>query len=209
MMPLVELPPLRRDSLGGTLGDVDCHLPENHPYSSFGEAPNEQWRYPAPYSFTEYGSDDKVTDAHECTHGVNSRVRNETRNEVGLYFLNNKAFVVPNHPNFTLSDLAAAIPPEKRGRLYKLYLQDQQRWWNNEPLYVLDELTAYCYGARAGFELGMTDRGNESRDNAREMWRYSRIAAAMARRDDYEHQAALDEFLDSFHKEHLSPLLTA
>jgi hypothetical protein len=184
-MPLVELPPLRRDSLGGTLGDVDCQLQEGHPYKDA----------------------DRVTWTHEATHGVNARLRNEHRADIGLYYLNCRGFVIPASPRFTLADLANEIPTEKRGRLYQLYLKDQQRWWNDSPLYVLDELTAYTYGAKAGFELGLTDRGEESRDNAREMWKYSRVAAAMARRDDYEHQSALDEFLDSFHKEHLSPLL--
>lgn len=186
-MGFVELSPLRKVAIGGTLGDVESQLPENHPYSD-----------PC-----------RVTTTHEGIHGVNARVRNETRNGVGLYFLNGKAFVVPNHPNFTLRDLANEIPQSKRGRLYTLYLQNQQQWWNGEPLYVADELTAYCYGAKAGFELGMTDRAEYSRDSAREFWIYSRVAATMARSQGYEHQAELDEFLEAFHAEHFSPLLRA
>jgi hypothetical protein len=40
-----------------------------------------------------------------------------------------------------------------RGSGYNLYLQQQQRYWNNEPLYIFDELTAYSNGAAAIMDL--------------------------------------------------------
>jgi hypothetical protein len=181
----VTVKPLRKVALTGILGDVECRLPAGHPYAD----------------------PDKVTHTHEGCHGVNARIRNDNQAQIGLYMLKDKAFTIPKHPNFTLAQLAAKIT--KRGKLFKLYLQDQQRWWNDEPLYVLDEMTAYTVGGLAGFEMGLTDRGVESRENAKEMWLYGRAAQRMAKAQGYEYQAKFDAFMEDFHRYMLHPLLKA
>lgn len=116
------------------LGDIESHMPQSHIYRS----------------------SDIVTWAHETTHGLNSNIRNKhggTGRVNAFYILNNKA-VVMQEPNYTLRQLASAVPSNLRGMSYRLYLVQQQQYWNNEPLYVFDEATAYLNGAKVGFEVG-------------------------------------------------------
>jgi hypothetical protein len=42
----------------------------------------------------------------------------------------------------TLAQIAAMVPKDKRGQGYQTYLVDSRRWWNKQPLYVLDEASA-------------------------------------------------------------------
>jgi hypothetical protein len=199
-----ELKPLRTVDIPGTLGDLESHLKAGHPYS--GMVRGDDWPYPPP--FEGFGSDDKVTDAHEVTHGINSRIRNEHRVKNGYYCLEDRAFLIPTNPDFTLRELAEAIPKDERGRSFDLYLVKQQRYWNDDPLYPLDELVAYAMGAKAGYELELLERANYSRQNSWEMYLYCLVAREMAREREFEHQEDLDEFLNWFGQE-LMPLCVA
>ncbi|GAG30156.1 unnamed protein product, partial [marine sediment metagenome] len=61
---LTYVEPKRANTLGGFLGDVDCQLPAGHIYADT----------------------DKVTHAHETTHGVNAiRLRNQQKSPNGYY----------------------------------------------------------------------------------------------------------------------------
>jgi hypothetical protein len=62
-------------------------------------------------------------------------------------------------PNTTLSEIAKSIPTELRGRGYQTYLIDQQRWWQNEPLYIMEEMICYKHGSMVRSEMGITSRG--------------------------------------------------
>ena len=48
---------------------------------------------------------------------------------------------------------AHMVPQDLRGPSYQLYLVQQRRDWNNEPLYLMDEWTAYTNGTECGREL--------------------------------------------------------
>lgn len=151
---IINVEPLRTVNISGSLGDIESHLPPNHPYKDT----------------------DRVTWGHEGTHGVNSRIRNslDSRSNA-FYVLDNKAFTA-EEPDFKLSDLANTIPQNLRGKVYKMYLIDQQRYWNNEPLYVLDELSAYCNGSQVGIdELVGHDRIEYSLSRAVEFFGYGLI----------------------------------
>jgi hypothetical protein len=180
----VDIKPVRTVSMGGSLGDIESHLPAGHHYSD----------------------PDKVTNGHECFHGIAARIRNENRADNGFYQFNNRAFICPS-PRLTLREVAAAVPQSKRGRIFQLYMVQSARDWNDTPLYVLDECSAYVAGSIVGLELGMKDRSLYSFDNACETWHYSRVAARMARQRGYAHADALDAFLDDFHKHGIHFLL--
>ncbi len=182
----VDVRPVRTVSIGGTLGDIDSHLPAGHPYRTPGE--------------------DEVNWGHETVHGINARLRNENRSDNGFYLLKDRGFLCPS-PRLTLSELARAIPHDKRGRVFSLYVVDSQQWWNETPLYVLDECSAYVAGSIVGLELGLKKTSLYSFDNALETWRYSRIAAKMARQRGYKYADELDAFLDEFHREGIHFLL--
>jgi hypothetical protein len=171
-MPWINSAAIRKPTEKGMLGDIDSHLPKGHIYRD----------------------SDKVTWAHETTHGINARIRNESRSQNGYYCLFNRAFTIPS-PSFTLRDLAQAIPKEKRGKTYQLYLVDQQRHWNDTPLYVVDELTAYTNGAIVGIEHGMKDRADYSLSCAIEMYDYSKTALLLSQETSYEHYEEFHRFV--------------
>jgi hypothetical protein len=142
----IQINPLRPDTVGGLLGDIDCRM---------GGWPD--WKI--------YRDPDKVTWAHEGTHSVNARLRMENRGLNGFYLLNGTAVILSN-PKITLKNIADAIPREKRqSSLYKLYLVDAQPHWNHRPFYCIDELVAYLNGTVIGVEHNMDRRSIESYGN--------------------------------------------
>jgi hypothetical protein len=144
-MPFIEHPPLRKVIDTGIVGDIESHLPKNHPYKD--ELVRKYMQ-----EFTTIRGLGVSTRVHEGTHGVNSIIRNGLASEHGkcnaFYLLKNQAFWHPE-PNKKLSQIAAAIPHELRGTGYQLYMISQQRWWNDRPLYIVDELIAYTNGTKA------------------------------------------------------------
>lgn len=125
-----------------TLKDIESHMPANHPYRDKRH----------------------VTHAHETTHGLNSRIRSQeitivnglpipqsTANNNASYVLNDKAFIAAEPPT-TLSIIASKVPDSLKGMAYRLYLIDQQRYWQNQPLYVFDEWSAYTNGLNTALD---------------------------------------------------------
>lgn len=166
-----DCPPLReRKGYVPALADVECHL----------EKPNE------------FYSSDQGTFTHEGTHGVNAQIRFGRGGFNAFYVLGNRCMVL-REPNVTLSTLANSI--KVRGKAF-WYLQ--RGVWDNQPLYVLDELTAYINGCQAYLELGKGADYAHSRDYAWDLLRYARILAEIVRRrqPDYVDQKHLDEYLD-------------
>ncbi len=126
-------PNLPKGDLGETLHDIETHLQAGHLYRD----------------------DDRITWAHETTHGINSRIRNESgkgSTHNGLYCLQNRAVLIKEPEGITLTDIAKAVPREVRGRVYDLYLVQQARHWNDKPLYVYDEWIAYTNGTITALE---------------------------------------------------------
>jgi hypothetical protein len=155
-----QYPAKRVVNITGYLGEIESRLPPNHPYKD----------------------NDKVTWAHEGTHGVNSEMRNAEKNMATVYLLDNIAFKMNNITYYKLSDVAKEVPQELRGNIYKLYMVDQQRWWNDMPLYVIDELAAYLNGTRVGEQLQVEkSRVEYSLKCALEMYGYSGTLLRMLR----------------------------
>jgi hypothetical protein len=105
-----------------------------------------------------YLDPDPVTSCHELTHGVNSDLR-QKHSKPCFYALNNKFLSLPKELDTTLSSVAEEVPQELRGRIFNLYLVQQQRYWQNEPSYLFDELAAYTNGAECANQLGINDHG--------------------------------------------------
>lgn len=141
-----------------------------------------------------YRDSDTVTTGHESVHGVNSRIRNMNPGYNGYYFLNGDAYIVRTPKNVTLSSVAWNTPQEWRGKIYNLYLIQQQQYWNDSPLYVLDECTAYLAGACVGIEINNKHRTQESFDHALEMFGYARVAQKLA--GNYPDSQELDILMD-------------
>ncbi len=130
---------------GPFLTDIENHLPE-----CYGD---------------KYSSDDPITHAHETTHGINSHLTdhyNHTGKSAYGFYVGDDRAVVLVEPKVKLSQVAAVIPKSVRGSRYKLYLKEQQKYFENHPLYVFDEWTAYTNGARVGIE--QAERSTEGWD---------------------------------------------
>jgi hypothetical protein len=127
---------VQNPSLGVVLGDIESHMPAGH----------------------HYRDANKMTWAHETTHGINANIRNsiqQTRERFnGLYVLQDRA-VVLREPGITIQDVAKIVPEALRGPSYKLYLIDQTHSWGDRPLYLMDEWVAYTNGSEAGKELNL------------------------------------------------------
>lgn len=106
--------------LGSILADIESHLPNGHPYRS---ADLDNW-------------------AHEATHGINSRVRQSFPDHNAFYCFMDQALVL-REPKILLASIPRSIPPDHRGEIFNLTFVQMSGHWNDCPLYVLDEWTAY------------------------------------------------------------------
>jgi hypothetical protein len=139
--------------------------------------------------------EDLITWAHEAHHFLNSRL-SDSRHR-GFYLLDNTVWRFPVTEHTTLSAVAAAIPDEDRGTVFKTYMIDSQKDWEQIPLYPFDEAVAYWSGAMVRQEIGKTERQETERFGV-ELLVYSMYAATeICKREgeDYPKQELLD-FLD-------------
>jgi hypothetical protein len=170
----IHYPPQNDESnadWGDFLTDIHRHLP-----SQYGN---------------RYYSDDRITHAHETTHGINSHISNHLnqgdRPGYGFYVGKNRAVLLTG-PRLKLSQVAAIVPESLRGSRYQLYCIEQQRYFEDHPLYLFDEWVAYTNGAHAGVELAQEDRLNMPRNDAligpMEFCIYALALAAAAEKHD-------------------------
>ena len=113
-----------------------------------------------------YRNNDVRTWAHETTHGINARGRRLLQSKYSyaintIYILDGRLAVL-REPPLTLSQIAQKIPSDLRGQhTYSLYLINQQKYWNKQPLYIFDELSAYTHGSIVGIEYGVDSYSDE------------------------------------------------
>lgn len=112
-----------------------------------------------------YDFDDPLTHGHEATHGVNSSLTVYGK-KYGFYIGGNKAFITTG-PKIKLEDVARFVPDSLRGSRYQTYLVKQAKeqtglvngqlvklgHYNDDPLYVFNEWTAYTNEGSIGLEL--------------------------------------------------------
>jgi hypothetical protein len=140
---------------GNFLTDIARHLP-----SQYGK---------------KYYSDDRITHAHETTHGINSHLSNypeeiapgsRGHGPVYGFYVGQDQAVILTGPRIKLSQVAAVIPSSLRGSRYQLYCIDQQKYFEDHPLYLFDEWVAYTNGATAGVELAEKKQLDMPRNDA-------------------------------------------
>jgi hypothetical protein len=171
----VEVPPSKDFShVSPVVSDIERRLPAKH----------------------EYWHEDPVTWVHEGTHYINSQIVRQ-KGKQGLYLMDGRG-VVLDQPKLTLAQIAAYIPTKDRRTIYQTYLVDQRQWWNEEPLYLLNEWVAYGNGIACRRSLSQT--GTERIDTVRfalEMEVYVQHMVAMAKEDeDYEGIEELKTFVE-------------
>lgn len=100
--------------------------------------------------------DGRITDAHETTHMIHAEVRNR-RVIKGLSGLPASFYIFPDRvynslqPRFKKSEIARYVPNSLRATRFNLYIQNQKAW-DDYPLYILDEHIAYINGAIVAIE---------------------------------------------------------
>lgn len=155
----------RRDAIAAVV--ATCALPNPAKSADLQVVPVRQFRRPengslhadilSHCSHPSVG-DGRYTDAHETSHMISADVRmdNPGRNN-GFYLLGGVAAVV-QQPSLTIRDVADYVPPTLRGSRYELYLVQQQRHWNEEPLYILEEWHCYTLGAMTAVDDVLNNR---------------------------------------------------
>lgn len=110
--------------------------------------------------------------AHELTHYVNSMFRQAASKEHGrpwngFYCLDGYAVTLPE-PKVTLEQVSSMVPRSQHNAVYKNYFVSSRQWWDNEPLYLLDEATAAMNGLQYFIYANEQDCG---RADLLEKWR--------------------------------------
>ena len=166
-----EAKPVRQVSdarLGRLLSDIESRMPAGHIYRD----------------------EDLVTWAHETTHGVNSRIRNERKAKEALYCLGGRVAVFMHAPQIRRQDLAAYIPSEFRSSTAFHYVTKSVPWYgpgmqivgyDTNPLYLLDEWVAYTNGSAVGLELDAAGlwRGGDRCISVENMLMFNAYATAL------------------------------
>lgn len=84
--------------------------------------------------------DSRYTAAHEATHQINAAIRNR----VNAFYVGGGRAALVDEPGFELARVRRFVPESLEGFRYQLYLVSQAEGpWNERPLYVFDEWTAY------------------------------------------------------------------
>jgi len=151
----------------------------------------------------------QVTYTHEATHALNARIRNSAggTGKVNAFYVGGGRCCVLPEPKTTLASAARRVR-EFRNSTYQLYFLDQQQHWNNEPLYVFDEWSAYLNGSKHAVETGDDEHGSHERSN----WfaHYADAVVEAVRADDpsYAKLNELTEFV-AFQKQRTAQLTGA
>lgn len=138
-----------------------------------------------------YRESDVVSCGHYWSHALNAAVRNRhggTTKVNAAYMPGGHSLLLPEPSNLTLSEVRNNTT--KPGRVM-LNTGD----WNHQPLYLLDELSAYCCGAVAGIENGSRERAEQSAGFAQDVYEHCLVMARLARLRGYAHANELDAFL--------------
>lgn len=107
---------------------------------------------------------DLVTYCHEATHQLNSRIRNSMRGtgKDNAFYVGAGRCVVFPEPRVTL-EIVGRYVTNYRNSTFELYFVKMRQHWNDQPLYVLDEFSAYANGLQASQELRVDGHGTLDR----------------------------------------------
>jgi hypothetical protein len=142
------------------LADIEAHLPRELGY--------------------QYRDRDHTTWSHETTHGIHSALRN--RYGLAAFYPGGGRCALVEQPHMTLGDVAAAVPTRFRGSRFQLYLVQQRRDWEHDPLNIWDEWVAYNNGTTTGIEEGARNAGpSDDAIACLEMSGYALAVSAAAR----------------------------
>jgi len=97
-------------------------------------------------------NESRSTNVHETSHMISSQLRNENKGNINGFYFENGRGVLVEQPNLTIRDVAPYVPNNLRGYRYQLYFVDQLRYWNDSPLYIMEEWNCYTLGGASAVE---------------------------------------------------------
>jgi len=96
-------------------------------------------------------NESRATNVHETSHMISSQLRNENRGNVNGFYFEKGRGVLIKQPNLTIKDVAPYVSTNLRGYRYNLYFVDQLKYWNDSPLYIMEEWNCYSLGGSCAF----------------------------------------------------------
>lgn len=100
---------------------------------------------------------DAATYGHEGVHMLNSSARNNHGGRVNAFYIGDGKCAIIKEPRTTIERVAQFVPEHLRGTRFNTYLVSQRSGWNAQPLYILDEWSAYI--ADAAVALSQASEG--------------------------------------------------
>lgn len=95
----------------------------------------------------------RPTNAHETAHGIHASYRikhREAGRRINACYMRDGRVAIIEEPEFLISNID--VPEPLRSYRYPLYFKSQLKDWNDTPLYVLDEWTAYICGGETAVD---------------------------------------------------------
>lgn len=140
-----------------------------------------------------------VNYCHEGTHQLNSKIRLRFGAGRNAFYVggDNGLCAILIEPRVTLSAVAQYVPRQFRSNsAYGLYLGTQCQWWNDQPLYVLDEWVSYTNGCQCALERGISE--SKTFENMQLFCHFADalVAAVQQRDSSYPQMSQLVEFVD-------------
>ena len=143
--------------------------------------------------------DGRYTDTHETSHFVSSEIRNKHAGKNNaFYVLQDRAYVV-DHPPITIRDIGGYVPSGLQGMRYDLYFVQQLRHWNEEPLYIAEELNCYTMGGSCALDDRQAGRSLDRTDAVAGALEFSVYTAALVMCVEQEAQSYWEANAD-FHE---------
>jgi len=121
----------------------------------------------------------RYTDVHETSHFISNALRKGRMGYNGFYILHDDAVIVKEPPT-TIGEVAEYIPKNLRGLRYKLYFVEQRRYWDEQPLYIMEEWNCYTLGGMCAVDDYNNKRELERTDAVAGMFEFMVYSTALA-----------------------------
>lgn len=136
-----------------------------------------------------------VTYTHELAHQLNAQLRNQLGPAYNAAYCGQGRYVAYVEPTgVTLAHVAAQVVAY-RNSTYRLYLVQQQRYWQRQPLYVLDEWSCYLLGSRQAKDTQQPDPSSDQRCAWFAYYSVALIHAIRQHQPSYQHLQELELFV--------------
>ena len=147
-------------------------------------------------------NESRSTNVHETSHMISSQLRNENKGNINGFYFENGRGVLIEQPNLTIKDVSPYVPNNLRGYRYQLYFVDQLKYWNDSPLYIMEEWNCYTLGGDCAVEDYLLKLPLEKTDAVAgtfEFMIYSTALYMCIKDKDPEYFKNNDQFKEFFH----------